>query len=230
MSPSIWFIYELSRSQTQSSLVCIDLSQFACRPAPRERATDRERLCARPATTRWYINGLTSIRVPSLFNGVLQPNHKCALELRKNPCVSHTSGPRFGGSRLLLSLFGKCQELIRALPGSTGKYGPASPQEPAKELHGGTPLDTGYGGLLRGAWSQPRPRRYISQCWDAQDQNRRLHHRVVGRSGPSLDYGEVHLKQFDVVIQRGTNHAWVNRGTEKALLAAVLIDAEPMGI
>ena len=44
-----------------------------------------------------------------------------------------------------------------------------------------------------------------------------------------LDNGEVHLKQFDVVIQRGTNHAWVNRGTEKALLAAVLIDAEPMG-
>ncbi len=45
-----------------------------------------------------------------------------------------------------------------------------------------------------------------------------------------LDNGEVHLKPFDVVIQRGTNHAWVNRGTEKALLAAVLIDAEPMGI
>lgn len=43
-----------------------------------------------------------------------------------------------------------------------------------------------------------------------------------------LDEGEVHLKPFDVVIQRGTNHAWVNRGTEKALLAAVLIDAEPV--
>jgi hypothetical protein len=42
-----------------------------------------------------------------------------------------------------------------------------------------------------------------------------------------LDDGEVHLKPFDVVIQRGTNHAWVNRGTEKALLGAVLIDAEP---
>ena len=41
-----------------------------------------------------------------------------------------------------------------------------------------------------------------------------------------LDDGEVHLKPFDVVIQRGTNHSWINRGTEKAILASVLIDAE----
>ena len=41
-----------------------------------------------------------------------------------------------------------------------------------------------------------------------------------------LDEGEVDLKPLDVVVQRGTNHAWVNRGTEDALLMAVLIDAE----
>ena len=41
-----------------------------------------------------------------------------------------------------------------------------------------------------------------------------------------LDEGEVNLKPFDVVIQRGTNHAWINRGSEPALLAAILIDAE----
>jgi mannose-6-phosphate isomerase-like protein (cupin superfamily) len=41
-----------------------------------------------------------------------------------------------------------------------------------------------------------------------------------------LDEGEVDLKPFDVVIQRGTNHAWENRGAEPALLAAILIDAE----
>jgi mannose-6-phosphate isomerase-like protein (cupin superfamily) len=45
-----------------------------------------------------------------------------------------------------------------------------------------------------------------------------------------LDDGEVHLKPSDIVIQRGTNHAWVNTGTETALLAGVLIDAEPMGM
>ncbi len=39
-----------------------------------------------------------------------------------------------------------------------------------------------------------------------------------------LDKEERDLKPFDVVVQRGTNHAWVNRGTEDALLMAVLVD------
>ena len=41
-----------------------------------------------------------------------------------------------------------------------------------------------------------------------------------------LDEDERDLKPFDVVVQRGTNHAWINKGTEPALLVAVLIDAE----
>lgn len=45
-----------------------------------------------------------------------------------------------------------------------------------------------------------------------------------------LDDGEVHLKPFDVVVQRGTNHAWVNRGTEPAQLLGILLDAEPIGM
>jgi mannose-6-phosphate isomerase-like protein (cupin superfamily) len=40
-----------------------------------------------------------------------------------------------------------------------------------------------------------------------------------------LDHGEVKLKPFDVVVQRGTNHAWINKGKEPAIIAAVLIDA-----
>ncbi|KKM91021.1 hypothetical protein LCGC14_1232730 [marine sediment metagenome] len=43
-----------------------------------------------------------------------------------------------------------------------------------------------------------------------------------------LDEEEVELKPFDVVIQRGTNHAWINKGSTPALLAAILIDAEPL--
>jgi hypothetical protein len=43
-----------------------------------------------------------------------------------------------------------------------------------------------------------------------------------------LDEDEVELKPFDVVIQRGTNHAWVNKGSKPALLATILIDAEPI--
>ena len=41
-----------------------------------------------------------------------------------------------------------------------------------------------------------------------------------------LDEDEVQLKPFNVVVQRGTNHAWVNNGTEPALLIAVLIDSK----
>ena len=41
-----------------------------------------------------------------------------------------------------------------------------------------------------------------------------------------LDEEEVRLKPHDVVVQRGTNHAWVNNGEEPALLIAVLVDSE----
>ena len=40
-----------------------------------------------------------------------------------------------------------------------------------------------------------------------------------------LDEEEVDLKPFDVVVQRGTNHAWINNGSETALFIAVLIDS-----
>ena len=39
-----------------------------------------------------------------------------------------------------------------------------------------------------------------------------------------LDEEEVDIKPHDVVVQRGTNHAWVNNGSEPALLIAVLVD------
>ena len=43
-----------------------------------------------------------------------------------------------------------------------------------------------------------------------------------------LDDGEVAMKPLDVVIQRGTNHAWVNYGSAPAVLAAILVDAQPI--
>ena len=39
-----------------------------------------------------------------------------------------------------------------------------------------------------------------------------------------LDHDEVMLTPFDVVIQQATNHAWVNRSSDPALLAVVMID------
>jgi mannose-6-phosphate isomerase-like protein (cupin superfamily) len=40
-----------------------------------------------------------------------------------------------------------------------------------------------------------------------------------------LDDSDVHLKAGDVVVQRGTNHAWSNRGKETCRIAFVLVDA-----
>ncbi len=39
-----------------------------------------------------------------------------------------------------------------------------------------------------------------------------------------LDDSEVHLKAGDVVIQRGTDHAWENRSDRPARMAFVLVD------
>lgn len=45
-----------------------------------------------------------------------------------------------------------------------------------------------------------------------------------------LDDTEIHLRAGDVLVQQGTNHAWVNRGRENCRIAFVLIDAdEPAG-
>jgi mannose-6-phosphate isomerase-like protein (cupin superfamily) len=41
-----------------------------------------------------------------------------------------------------------------------------------------------------------------------------------------LDDSEVHLRAGDVLVQQGTNHAWVNRGTAPCRMAFVLIDAK----
>jgi quercetin dioxygenase-like cupin family protein len=44
-----------------------------------------------------------------------------------------------------------------------------------------------------------------------------------------LDEAETLLKTGDVLIQRGTYHAWDNRSDQVARIAFVLIDAEPVG-
>ena len=43
-----------------------------------------------------------------------------------------------------------------------------------------------------------------------------------------LDDSEVHLKAGDTIVQRGTNHAWANRGNAPCIIAFVLIDAKPL--
>ncbi len=45
-----------------------------------------------------------------------------------------------------------------------------------------------------------------------------------------MDDSTVKLRAGDVMVQRGTNHAWVNRSKAPARLAIVLLDAKPLGI
>jgi mannose-6-phosphate isomerase-like protein (cupin superfamily) len=53
---------------------------------------------------------------------------------------------------------------------------------------------------------------------------------IEGEIDMDMDDSIVKLKAGDVMVQRGTNHAWANRGDRRARLAFVLIDAEPLGI
>lgn len=51
---------------------------------------------------------------------------------------------------------------------------------------------------------------------------------VSGEVYAVLDRGEVLLRQGDVLIQRGTNHAWSNRSDRPCMVVAVLNGAEPL--
>ena len=50
---------------------------------------------------------------------------------------------------------------------------------------------------------------------------------LSGEIDMELDDGSVHLKAGDVLVQRGTIHNWVNRGTAPCRIAFVLIAAKP---
>jgi mannose-6-phosphate isomerase-like protein (cupin superfamily) len=49
---------------------------------------------------------------------------------------------------------------------------------------------------------------------------------LTGEIDMLLDDSEIHLKAGDVVIQRGTNHAWVNRGNRPCQVAFIMLDAK----
>jgi quercetin dioxygenase-like cupin family protein len=52
---------------------------------------------------------------------------------------------------------------------------------------------------------------------------------IAGAIEMELDDGVVvKLKAGDVLVQRGTIHDWVNRGTEDCVVAFVLISARPV--
>ncbi len=52
---------------------------------------------------------------------------------------------------------------------------------------------------------------------------------LSGECDLELDDGKtVHMTQGDIVVQRGTMHAWVNNGTVPCVFAFILIDADPV--
>lgn len=53
---------------------------------------------------------------------------------------------------------------------------------------------------------------------------------LSGEIDMEMDDEVVHLKAGDILIQRGTIHNWVNKGTEPCVIAFVLIDAKPVTV
>ena len=53
---------------------------------------------------------------------------------------------------------------------------------------------------------------------------------ISGEIEMELDGSAVHLKAGDVLVQRGTIHNWINRGSEPCRIAFILIDARPAEI
>jgi quercetin dioxygenase-like cupin family protein len=51
---------------------------------------------------------------------------------------------------------------------------------------------------------------------------------ISGEIDMEIEDSVVHLNAGDVLVQRGTIHNWVNRGTRPCVMAFVLIDAKPV--
>ena len=53
---------------------------------------------------------------------------------------------------------------------------------------------------------------------------------IEGEIWAMMDEGETLMKAGDVLVQRGTNHAWSNRSDQPARIAFILVDAEPLKV
>ena len=53
---------------------------------------------------------------------------------------------------------------------------------------------------------------------------------LEGEIEMDMDDSTVTLKAGEILVQRGTNHTWMNRSNARARIAVVLVDAQPLGI
>ena len=97
---------------------------------------------------------------------------------------------------------------------------PPEPKDPGKlrEM-----LDATFGGIFKDAAHDRRPGKH-----PGMHRTESVDYAIVleGEIWAVMDEGETLMRAGDVLIQRGTNHAWANRSDSTARIAFVLIDGE----
>jgi hypothetical protein len=97
---------------------------------------------------------------------------------------------------------------------------------PDRQLAGMTEAELAEVSRKIGVEAEPRPGERLWHQTDTLDY-------VILLSGQvtlHLDSGDIELGPLDVVIQRGTHHAWSNRGETAAVAACIMVGATPLGI
>ena len=97
------------------------------------------------------------------------------------------------------------------------------PPEPRDEDELRRQLDSTFGGIYKDAAHDRRPGKH-----PGMHRTETVDYAIVleGEIWAVMDEGETLMRAGDVLIQRGTNHAWANRSESTARIAFVLIDGE----
>lgn len=97
------------------------------------------------------------------------------------------------------------------------------PPEPRDEGELKRMLDQTFGGIYKDAAHDRRPGKH-----PGMHRTETVDYAIVleGEIWAVMDEGETLLRAGDVLIQRGTNHAWANRSSSTARIAFVLIDGQ----
>ena len=95
------------------------------------------------------------------------------------------------------------------------------PPEPRDEDELRRQLDSTFGGIYKDAAHDRRPGKH-----PGMHRTETVDYAIVleGEIWAVMDHGETLMRAGDVLIQRGTNHAWANRSNATARIAFVLID------
>jgi mannose-6-phosphate isomerase-like protein (cupin superfamily) len=97
------------------------------------------------------------------------------------------------------------------------------PPEPQDDGELKRQLDSTFGGIYKDALHDWRPGKH-----PGMHRTETVDYAIVleGEIWAVMDEGETLLRAGDVLIQRGTNHAWANRSSQTARIAFVLIDGQ----